>query len=60
MDEDKCLYDGDKILIEADSYAGRYTVGMTLENSYCYFTLQESVELSNMSCYKNPCIKLGQ
>ena len=57
MDGDECLYDGERMLFETDSYNGTYTVGITLEKTYCYVTLQN---LSNMSCYNNPCIKLGQ
>jgi hypothetical protein len=60
MDGDECLYDGDKILIEAELYNKDYHMGMTLEKSYCYFYLNEDGSIDKISCYKNPCIKLGQ
>ena len=60
MNGDKCLHDREEILIETDSYAGSYSVGMTLKKTYCNFTLRDSGELSSIRCYNNPCVKLGQ
>lgn len=60
MDGDECLYDRDKILIDTHSYDGEYSFGMTLEKTYCNFSLQKNEELDSVRCYNNPCVKLGQ